>query len=121
TTHIEYILNAHSLWFETLAETGIVGWLLLAGFFAFPVVRGAIRALRPGGGDPAVVAPATAAVIGFCAAAAFDWIWQIGVVPMVVMLLVAVTLLPGEEAAGQPVASGPRASSVIRRLAVPRL
>jgi O-antigen ligase len=121
TTHIEYILNAHSLWFETLAETGIIGWLLLAGFFAFIVIRGAIRALRPDGDDRAVVATATAAVIGFCAAAAFDWIWQIGVVPMVVLLLAAVTLLPGEEAVGQPGASGPRASALIRRLASPRL
>jgi O-Antigen ligase len=121
TTNIEYILNAHSLWFETLAETGIVGWLLLAGFFAFIVIRGAIRALRPDGDDRAVIATATAAVIGFCAAAAFDWVWQIGVVPMVVLLLAAVTLLPGEQAVGQPEASGPRASSLVRRLASPRL
>ncbi len=39
--YVEKILNAHSLWFETLAETGIVGWLLLAGFFALIMIRGA--------------------------------------------------------------------------------
>ena len=46
TTHAEYILNAHSLWFETLAETGIVGWLLLVGFFAVILVGGASARLR---------------------------------------------------------------------------
>ena len=47
--YAEKILNAHSLWFETLAETGIVGWLLLAGFFALIAIGGAVRALRDTG------------------------------------------------------------------------
>lgn len=94
TTHAEYIQNAHSLWFETLAETGIVGWLLLAGFFALAVIGGAVRAVRKLGEQRVLVATATAGVIAFCAAASFDWVWQIGVVPMVAMLLAAVSLLP---------------------------
>src|SRR5581483_4742956 len=31
-------------------------------------------------------------VAGFCAAAAFDWVWQIGVIPLIALLLVAVAL-----------------------------
>ncbi len=109
TTHAEYIVNAHSLWFETLAETGIVGWTLLAGFFGLSVIGGAVRALRAEGSKRALVAAATAGVCSFCASASFDWVWQIGVVPMVTMLLVAVTLMPTRRETGQPAVSGPRA------------
>jgi O-antigen ligase len=123
TTHIEYIQNAHSLWFETLAETGIVGWLLIAGFFGLVVVGGIVRTLRARESRRVLIATATAGVLAFCAAAGFDWVWQIGVVPMVTMLLVAVTVLPESERAGQSAASGPRASWALpswigRRLAL---
>jgi hypothetical protein len=110
THYAEYIVNAHSLWFETLAETGIVGWLLLAGFFALILIGGAVRALRSGAAHRNLVATATAGVFAFCAAASFDWVWQIGVVPMVMLLLAAVTLVPEDRAVWQPAASGPRAS-----------
>jgi O-Antigen ligase len=92
TTHAEYILNAHSLWFETLAETGIVGWLLLAGFFGLVMIGGSVRALRASRARRTLIATSTAGVWAFCAAASFDWVWQIGVVPMVAMLLAAVSL-----------------------------
>jgi O-antigen ligase len=121
TTNAEYILNAHSLWFETLAETGIVGWALIAGFFGFISIGGVIRALRATGARRTLIATATAGVIAFCAAAAFDWVWQIGVVPMVTMLLAGVSVLPETEPAGKPAASGPRASRALRSFARPRL
>lgn len=103
TTHAEKILNAHSLWFETLAETGIVGWLLLAGFFAVAMIGGAMRALRASGAARALIATCTAAVFAFAAAASFDWIWQIGVVPMVMMLLAAAAFAAGRDPLTQPV------------------
>jgi hypothetical protein len=120
TTYAEKIVNAHSLWFETLAETGVVGWLLLAGFFATIVIGGVARALRATGTQRTVLATTTAGVLAFCAAACFDWIWQIGVVPMVVMLLAAGTL-GATHTPKQPAASGPPASSMPRRLLRPRL
>ena len=114
--HAEFILNAHSLWFETLAETGIVGWALLAGFFAAVVWFGIVRSLRSAGAaERAVIATCTAAVLAFMAAASFDWIWQIGVVPMVMMLLAAGTFTASPEAAVKPAASGPRAWWAISR------
>jgi hypothetical protein len=121
---VEKILNAHSLWFETLAETGIVGWLLLAGFFAVIAIGGAARALRATGTERTLIAAATAGVFAFCAAASFDWVWQIGVVPMVTMLLAAVTLVAQHQPAGQPVIRTPptpRASTALRRWIRPRL
>lgn len=118
TTHAEYIQNAHSLWFETLAETGIVGGLLLVGFFVLVVVGGIARALRAPGERGALIATATAGVLAFCAAASFDWVWQIGVVPMVALLLAAVTLVPESMTVRQPAASGPPASSMPMRAAL---
>jgi O-antigen ligase len=111
TTHAEYVINAHSLWFETLAETGIVGWLLLAGFFGLVMIGGVIRALRATGPRRTLIATSTAGVWAFCAATSFDWVWQIGVVPMVALLLAAVSFGAERSAAlKQPAASGPRAS-----------
>jgi hypothetical protein len=90
----EFVRNAHSLWVETLAEAGIVGLLLLGGFFAFALVRGWIRALRLVDEFRVPVATAVAGLAGFCAAAAFDWVWQIGVMGVIAIALVAVALGP---------------------------
>ena len=121
--YVEKIVNAHSLWFETLAETGIVGWLLLAGFFGLIMVRGAWHALGMTGLQRAVVATATAGVFAFCAAASFDWTWQIGVVPMVTMLLAATSLVAEPQAGGQLAISRPpmpRASATLSGRLWPR-
>jgi hypothetical protein len=90
----EFVRNAHSLWIETLAEAGIIGLALIGGFFAFVLIAGSVRAARM---PPELRLPAATAVAGvaaFCAPAAFDWVWQIGVVPLVALLLVAVALGP---------------------------
>jgi hypothetical protein len=57
-----------------------------------------------------LIATATAGVLAFCAAASFDWVWQLGVVPMVALLLASITVLPADRPVRQPAASGPRAS-----------
>lgn len=91
----EYVLNAHSLWIETLAELGIVGLALLAGFFLWTTVGGAVRALTSEPDTRALRISAVSGVAAFCAAAAFDWDWQIGVIPMITMMLAAVALSGG--------------------------
>ena len=48
-----YVRNAHSLFVETAAELGVVGLLLLLGFFGTAVVAGVRRRLA--GEDPAAV------------------------------------------------------------------
>ena len=111
----EYVQNAHSLWFETLAEAGIVGLLLIAGFFGSVVFGGIRRVLHDADAERrALLAAAVAGVAAFCAAAGFDWVWQIGVVPMVAMLLVAVAVA-GLREPTLPAASGPQARSALRR------
>ncbi len=91
-TLAEFVRNAHSLWIETLAELGIVGLALIGGFFAFALIGGAVRAFRSPPKTRLAIATAVATLAAFCAAAAFDWVWQIGVMPLIAMLLVAVTL-----------------------------
>jgi hypothetical protein len=88
----EYVQNAHSLYFETLAETGVVGLVLIGGLVIFVVLAGAVGALRATATSRLAVATAVAGFAAFAAAAAFDWLWQIGVVPMVALLLAAVAV-----------------------------
>jgi tetratricopeptide (TPR) repeat protein len=66
------VINAHSLYLETLAELGVPGLALVLGFIAAPVVAG-IRRRRAG--DEYAVALAVLAAGAFTAAV--EWTWQI--------------------------------------------
>jgi hypothetical protein len=114
----EFVVNAHSLWLETLAELGIPGLTLIGGFFVFTLVAGSARALTGPRQGRLVLGTAVAAVAAFCAAASFDWVWQIGVVPMVAMLLAAVALGPRWD---QPPAREDAGQSRWWRAWIPRL
>jgi O-antigen ligase len=87
-----FVRDAHSLFFEVLAEVGIVGLLLIGGFVVGVIafgVRGAASS------DPASrpwLAAATAASVGFGVAAAVDWVWELAVVPVAFLLLAAAIL-----------------------------
>lgn len=119
----EYVLNAHSWFIETLAELGIVGLALVLGFALYVLVTGAVRSLRAPvesslGTRPAVVA-GTATFAAFCAAASFDWVWQLGAVPFVAMLAVAAVFVhsaPDAGRAGRVASLLPRAALTIGTL-----
>jgi hypothetical protein len=93
----EFVRNAHSLWIETLAEDGIIGALLIVGLFGLVLIAGSVRALRAAPPMRLVIATGTAGVFGFCAAAAFDWVWQLAAVPFVGLLLAAAAMAPSAE------------------------
>ncbi len=84
-----FIRNAHSLYFETLAETGIVGLacsrvlLWLAGV----AVR---RALREPPEVRVWLAGATASLAVFAFAAALEWVWQLAAIAAAALILGAV-------------------------------
>jgi O-Antigen ligase len=88
----EFVRNAHSLYIETLAELGIVGLALIGGFFVLVLAAGSRRALRATSPVRLPIATAVAGVAAFCAAAAFDWVWQIGVIPLIGLMLAAAAL-----------------------------
>lgn len=85
----EKVRDAHSLYFETLGELGILGFLLLALFIG-SLAAAAIRSrLRPGalsGGQTAAVAAACAVWV---AHAGVDWDWQMPAVTAPALLLSA--------------------------------
>lgn len=88
-----FIRDAHSLWFDALAETGFVGLGLIAGFFLLVVVAGAGRALRAADPEHRIaVAAATAGVVGFIVCASLEWAWEMTVLPAATLLLAAIAL-----------------------------
>lgn len=91
-----FIRDAHTLYFETLAETGVVGFALLIGLLAFLLGTAVVRWL---GAAPALriwIAAAVGGLSAFMTAAAFEWVWEMGAIACAVMLLGAV-IVAGRE------------------------
>jgi O-antigen ligase len=89
-----YVVNAHSLYVETLAEVGIVGLALLVGFFVL-ILGAAVRLVLSSEHEARVrAAGATAALLAFMVSAAADWVWQLPVLPAAFLLLAAAVLAP---------------------------
>jgi hypothetical protein len=92
-----YVLNAHSLYFETLAETGIIGFTLLGGFLLWGLAV-AVRRLFRGPPDQRLwIAAALAGFSVFLAAATLEWVWQLAAVAAAALILVAAIVSGGEE------------------------
>ena len=86
--------NAHSLYVETLAETGVVGLALLGSFFLL-VLGAAVMLCRRSRYEARVrAAGLTGALIAFTVGAAADWLWQVPVLPAAFLLLAAALLAP---------------------------
>lgn len=110
--------NAHSLFFETLGELGLVGTALLLLLFGTAFVAGVMKVAR-GGDERAVLAGALGAAAAFTVSAFFDWTWQVTVLPMVFAMVVAALLTrPATVAADDSDVADLRARRV-RRFAVP--
>jgi O-antigen ligase len=87
--------DTHSLYLQTLGELGIVGLLVLAAFLLAVLVGGARNVLRAGRSRPELAA-ALAGCAAFCLTATSDWMWQIPVLAVALLLLAAV-LVSAEE------------------------
>ncbi len=105
-----YVRNAHSLYIETLTEVGVVGLLLLVAFLMFVLGVGLRRVAAGRWQARPWAAAVTAACLAFMVSAAFDWVWQMPVLPVAVLLLAA-TLLVDD----RPQRSAERAQSRPRR------
>jgi O-Antigen ligase len=84
-----FVRSAHSLFFETLAELGIVGLVLVIGVIATPFAFGARRLLALDPERRILVAGALAACAAFALSAAIDWVWELTVLPVAFLLLTA--------------------------------
>lgn len=90
-----FILDAHSLFLETLAELGLAGLALLVGFIGLAAVTG-LRRYRGIGADPAIGAALAVLTVGV-ASAALDWTWEIPAVFLPVILTAALLTGPATE------------------------
>ena len=98
-TNFETVRDTHSLYLQTLGELGIVGLVLLAAFLLTILVGGAWAAVRAGPAARPQLAAALAGCAAFSITAGFDWVWQIPVLP-IAMLLLAAMLLTERDLAG---------------------
>jgi O-antigen ligase len=89
---VSYVQNAHSLYFETLAELGVVGLVLLVGFFIVVMGTAVASVMRLEYEQRVLAAGAAAALTTFIVSAAFDWIWQVPVLPVAFLLLAAAVM-----------------------------
>jgi hypothetical protein len=92
--YFSYVQNAHSLYFETLAELGVVGLVLLVGFFALVLSAAVGLVLRSRYESRTRAAGAAAALLAFMVSAGFDWVWQVPALPVAFLVLAAAVVAP---------------------------
>jgi O-antigen ligase len=90
-----FVRDAHSLYIETLAELGIVGFILVTGLVLGIIGIGTVRSLRAPPDLRLGLAGATAACVAFAIAAGVDYMWEIGVMPISFFMLSAVAVDAG--------------------------
>ena len=78
-----FVRDAHSLYFETLAELGVVGLLLLVGALVGGFTAAVSRMLKADGDDRSALAALSAVVAAFAFEAGFDWMWELTAVTVV--------------------------------------
>lgn len=90
-----FVRDAHSLYLETLGELGWVGLFVLLGFFGFVLAVGTIATLKSSQRTRSQLAAALAGCSVFVVAAAVDWSWELGVIPVAFLLLASVLVTSG--------------------------
>lgn len=101
----ETVRDTHSLYLQTLGELGIVGLLILAAFLAAIFVGGGLAARRAPPRDRMALVAAIAGCAAFFLTAIVDWMWQIPVLPVSMLLLASLLVCSGPRRGG----SGPAA------------
>ncbi len=102
----EIVRDTHSLYLQTLGELGIIGLLLLVAFMLAVLAGGGYAALLV---SPRLRPPLAAALAGctaFFVTAAFDWMWQLPVLPVAMLILAAALVTAMRSAEPAPDALG---------------
>jgi O-Antigen ligase/Tetratricopeptide repeat len=114
-----FVRDAHSLYLETLAELGVIGFVLLVGIFAAGIAAGLRRLLAAAGEERAVLAGLLASFAAFAVSAGFDWMWELTIVSVVGFTLLGLLAGPATAAGRAPrlVRGFAEARPTIRRFA----
>lgn len=115
-----FVKDAHSMYFEVLAELGVVGLLLVVGFIGTGIASAVRRVL--GSADRETFAALAGAFVAFGVALAADWMWELPGVALVGITLLA--LVTGRATAREdrerrlPRAAAPVVRSVVVAVAL---
>jgi tetratricopeptide (TPR) repeat protein len=107
-----FVEDAHSLYLEALAELGLVGFALLVAFLAWVFIAGGRRYRRAARQRRTQLAAALAGCAAFCLGSAYDWLWQIAVLPIAFLLLASILVSAGERPRKKPFPLGLRLGGV---------
>jgi len=92
----QFVRDAHSLYLEAFAELGLPGLILVLALVVGPIVIGVRLLLRHDSGQGrSLLASSLASMTAFAVAAAVDWAWEMTVLPVAFLLLVAAVAGPG--------------------------
>jgi tetratricopeptide (TPR) repeat protein len=100
--HLGFVEDAHSIYLEALGELGLVGFALLVAFLAWVFIAGGRLYRRASSRRRTQLAAALAGCAAFCLGSAYDWLWQIAVLPIAFLLLASVLVGAGERSRSKP-------------------
>jgi len=96
-----FVHDAHSLYLQTLAELGLVGLAAIVIAFGGGVVA-AVRAVATRRDEDASAVALTAAWVAYVLAVGMDWMWQLPVVSIVGLAVLALLVALGGSRSPQP-------------------
>lgn len=97
-----FVHDAHSLYFETLGELGVIGLALIVGFLGWVFITGARHYRAASRQRRTQLAAVLAGCAAFCLGAAYDWLWELAVIPIAFLLLASVLVSAGERTRRKP-------------------